>query len=138
MFLVTADEMQRMDRATIDDFGIAGRVLMENAGRGATGFFLKTIYRNHPGAVGIAAGRGNNGGDGFVMARYLHQKGIRATVFLLAERDRIGGDAAANLKLLDTMGVPVVEISDNTTFESQKSLMRHQQSWIDAILGTGL
>jgi ADP-dependent NAD(P)H-hydrate dehydratase / NAD(P)H-hydrate epimerase len=138
MVLVTADEMQRMDRATIESFGIPGRVLMENAGRGATTFFLNTVYRNHPGSVGIVAGRGNNGGDGFVMARYLRQKGVRVTVFLLSERDRVKGDAAANLRLLDTMGVPVLDLADAPAFESQKSLMRHQHVWIDAILGTGL
>ena len=138
MFLVTADEMQRMDRATIDSFGIPGRVLMENAGRGATAFFLEAFHRDHPGAVGIVAGRGNNGGDGFVMARYLHQNGIRTTVFLLSQRDRIKGNAAANLKLLDAMGVPVVELADAAAFESSKLLMRHQHTWIDAILGTGL
>jgi NAD(P)H-hydrate repair Nnr-like enzyme with NAD(P)H-hydrate epimerase domain len=77
MYLVTADEMQRMDRATIESFGIPGRVLMENAGRGATAFFWKRSTGTTPEAVGVAAGRGNNGGDGFVMARYLHQKGIR-------------------------------------------------------------
>jgi ADP-dependent NAD(P)H-hydrate dehydratase / NAD(P)H-hydrate epimerase len=138
MILVTADEMQRMDRLTIESFGIPGRVLMENAGRGATAFFLETIVRHHPGKVGIAAGRGNNGGDGFVMARYLHQKGIPATVFLLAPRGRITGNAAANLKLLDAIGVPVVEISDSANFQSRLALMRHQRTWIDAILGTGL
>ncbi len=138
MYLVTADEMQRMDRTTIDDFGIPGRVLMENAGRGATAFFLDEVHRHHPGGVGIAAGRGNNGGDGFVMARYLHQKGIPVTVFLFSERNRVIGDAAANLKLLDTMGVSVVELADAAAFESRKPLMRHQRTWIDAILGTGL
>ena len=130
--------MQRMDRATIEAFGIPGRVLMENAGRGATTFFLEAIYRHHQGTVGIAAGRGNNGGDGFVMARYLHQKGALVTVFLFAERDRIKGDAAANLKLLDAMGVSVVELADNAAFESKKPQMCHQRTWIDAILGTGL
>lgn len=138
MYLVTADEMQRMDRETIDTFGIPGRVLMENAGRGATAFFLETLYRHHPGDVGIAAGHGNNGGDGFVMARYLHQKGIPATVFLLSGRDRIKGDAAANLNLLDAMGVPVVELTDIADFDSHKALITGQRTWIDAILGTGL
>jgi hydroxyethylthiazole kinase-like uncharacterized protein yjeF len=138
MYLVTANEMQRMDRTTIESFGIPGRVLMENAGRGATAFFLEAVYRHHPGAVGIVAGRGNNGGDGFVMARYLHQKGLPATVFLLSQKNRIRGDAAANLKLLDAMGVPVVEMADAAAFESRKSLMRHQHTFIDAILGTGL
>ena len=138
MYLVTADEMRRMDRTTIESFGLPGRVLMENAGRGATSFFLEAVYRHRPGAVGIAAGRGNNGGDGFVMARYLHRKDIPVTVFLLAERARIQGDAATNLKLLDALGVPVVEMADADAFDARQSLMRHQHSWIDAILGTGL
>ena len=138
MYLVTADEMQRMDRATIESFDIPGRVLMENAGRGATAFFLETIYRHHPGAVGIAAGRGNNGGDGFVMARYLRQQGIPVTVFLFSPSDRVKGDAAANLDLLNRMGVPVVEVADAAAFEAQKLKMHHQRTWIDAILGTGL
>lgn len=138
MFLVTADEMQRMDRTAIASFGIPGRVLMENAGRGASAFFLEAIHRHHPGAVGIAAGAGNNGGDGFVMARYLHQKGIPASVFLFSPRDRIKGDAAANLNLLDAMGVPLVEIADAAALESQQSVMRAPCTWIDAIIGTGL
>lgn len=138
MFLVTANEMQRMDRNTIESFGIPGRVLMENAGRGATAFFLEAIYRHHPGPVGVIAGRGNNGGDGFVMARYLHQKGIRVTVFLLSQKDRLTGDAAANLDLLDAMGVPVKEMADRQAFDTQYGPMRHQHTWIDAILGTGL
>ncbi len=138
MFLVTASEMQKMDRTTIETFGVPGRVLMENAGRGATVFFLETVYRHHPGEVGIAAGRGNNGGDGFVMARYLRQKGIRATVFLFAKRDRVAGDAEVNLRLLDAMDIPVVEIADETAFAAQIPLMRRQVTWIDAVLGTGL
>jgi NAD(P)H-hydrate epimerase len=72
------------------------------------------------------------------MARYLHQKNIPVTVFLLSERDRIKGDAEANLKLLAPMGVRVVELPDAAAFESHQSLMRHQRTWIDAILGTGL
>ena len=138
MFLVTANEMQRMDHSTIESFGIPGRVLMENAGRGATAFFLEAIYNLHNGPVGVMAGRGNNGGDGFVMARYLHQKGIAVTVFLLSNKDRLTGDAATNLKLLDPMGVPVVELTDDETFKQQQIAMRHQHTWIDAILGTGL
>ena len=138
MYLVTTDEMQRMDQSTIASFGIPGRLLMENAGRGATAFFLEALYRHHPGAVAIAAGRGNNGGDGLVMARYLHQQGIRVTVFLLATSDRVAGDAAANLELLKRMGVAVVELADDSALEEQRVRMRHSSIWIDAILGTGL
>jgi hydroxyethylthiazole kinase-like uncharacterized protein yjeF len=138
MYLVTANEMRQMDRTTIETFGIPGRLLMENAGRGATAFFLEAIYKQHPGPVGVLTGRGNNGGDGFVMARYLHQKGIPVTVYVLADQNRIEGDAATNLALLKKMAVPFVEVSNEDLFHAAKSSMVHQCTWIDAILGTGL
>ena len=139
MYLVSAKEMQTMDAMTIEKFGLPGRVLMENAGRGATRIFLNEIYRYHSHAqIAVMAGRGNNGGDGFVMARYLAQKKIPVWVYLLANRDRVGGDAAANLDLLDPLGVPVKEVPDLACFNALKSELMHQDIWIDAILGTGL
>ena len=138
MLIVTANQMQLLDRQTIDAFGIPGRVLMENAGRGATQAFLHHIYREGPGRVGVLAGRGNNGGDGFVMARYLSQKHIDVTVFLLSASDKVGGDAAENLKLLKASNVKVVEIPDKEHFIARQSHMRHIPYWIDALLGTGL
>ncbi len=138
MYLVTASEMQTMDRLTIQGYGIPGQVLMENAGRGATRVFLKAFGDLALERVGIVAGRGNNGGDGFVMARYLVQRGIKPTVYLLAQRDAVKGDAAANLKLLDELAVPIVEMPDQSALEAQRLAMRHQHAWIDAILGTGL
>ncbi len=138
MLIVTANQMQRMDRETIDTFGIPGRVLMENAGRGATHAFLNHVYGKDSGRVGVLAGRGNNGGDGFVMARYLSQKNIDVTVFLLSTVDRVGGDAAENLKLLKASKVKVVEIPDKERFIARQSHMRHISYWIDALLGTGL
>lgn len=138
MMIVTAAQMRAMDQATIDQFGIPGRVLMENAGRGATRFFLDRVYRDGPGKVGVIAGRGNNGGDGFVMARYLAQQGIEVTVYLLSTRDRVQGDAAANLNLLFGLGLPVIEIADADQFAAHRERMRGFNFWIDAILGTGL
>jgi NAD(P)H-hydrate epimerase len=138
MMIVTASQMRAMDQAAIERFGIPGRVLMENAGRGATRFFLDRIYRDGPGKVGVVAGRGNNGGDGFVIARYLVQRGIDVSVYLLSKRDRVQGDAAANLSLLEGLGLPVVEITDSKELAAQKSSMRHVRYWIDALLGTGL
>ncbi len=138
MYLVTASEMQQMDRQTIESFGIPGRVLMENAGLGATRVlfdqFDDVINKN----VGVIAGRGNNGGDGFVIARYLAQKGSDVTVYLLAESARVKGDAAANFKLLAPLNVPVVEMPDEQSFLANKTGMLHQEIWIDALLGTGL
>jgi ADP-dependent NAD(P)H-hydrate dehydratase / NAD(P)H-hydrate epimerase len=138
MYLVTASEMQQMDRQTIESFGIPGRVLMENAGQGATRVlfdqFDDIIYKK----VGVIAGRGNNGGDGFVIARYLAQKGSDVTVYLLVESARVKGDAAANLKLLAPLNVPVVEMPEEQSFLAHKAGMHHQEIWIDALLGTGL
>jgi NAD(P)H-hydrate epimerase len=138
MILVTATEMQAMDRHTIEDFGIPGLVLMENAGRGATRFLLEQFPDIENNKVAVIAGRGNNGGDGFVMARYLKQKGIPVQVYLLAETDRVQGDALANLNLLKPLGVPVAEIPDGASFSKFNSEMQGVDLWIDAILGTGL
>jgi NAD(P)H-hydrate epimerase len=138
MIIVTAKQMQTLDQRTIDNFGIPGRVLMENAGRGATRFFLDSIYSRGPGKVGVLAGRGNNGGDGFVMARYLSQKGIDVTVFLLSSADKVRGDAAENLKLLQASHIPIVEIPDQLCLAEKQPGMRHMTYWIDALFGTGL
>jgi NAD(P)H-hydrate epimerase len=143
MDLVTASEMQQMDRETIDTFRLPGRVLMENAGRGATAFFLESTWTQVEGRaretlVGVLAGRGNNGGDGFVMARYLHQKAIAVKVFLLCDPQRVTGDARVNLDLLGPLGVEVVALPDLKTFQNRTHLLAEPAVWIDALLGTGL
>ncbi len=138
MYLVTATEMQEMDRRTIENFGMPGMVLMENAGRGATRFLLDQFPDIENKRVGVIAGRGNNGGDGYVMARYLKQKGVHVKVYLLAAANRIQGDAAANLKFLKPLQVPLVEIPDEVSFSKYQAEMTGFDVWIDAILGTGL
>ena len=138
MYLVTASEIQEMDRRAIKDFGIPGIVLMENAGRGATRFMLEQFPDIENKQVGVIAGRGNNGGDGYVMARYLKQKGVLVKVYLLTMADRVRGDAAANLQLLKPLDIPLVEIPDEASFSKYQSEMAEFDVWIDAILGTGL
>jgi NAD(P)H-hydrate epimerase len=136
--LVSAAEMQAMDRMAIAEWGIPGRVLMECAGRGAT----RVLLERFPGAlrqrVGILAGRGNNGGDGFVIARCLAALGGKPTVFLLAEPDRISGDAGANLELVRRLGIPVIVAADAASVEACRPRMSHMQLWVDALFGTGL
>jgi NAD(P)H-hydrate epimerase len=138
MYLVTASEMQEMDRRTIETFGIPGRVLMENAGRGTTDFLIEQFPHIASLRVGIIAGRGNNGGDGFVIARYLAQRDVDVTVYLLAETAGLGGDAAANFELLALLGVSVIVLPDSKTFDRAKDSLRDRDLWVDAILGTGL
>ncbi len=138
MFLVTAKEMQEMDRLTIESFGIPGRVLMENAGRGATRLLVERFPDISKQKVGIVAGRGNNGGDGFVIARYLHEKGVKTTVYLLSSADMVKGDAEANLNLLGPLHIPVIEMPDKETFFENRTSIVHENIFVDAILGTGL
>jgi len=138
MILVTANEMQQMDRRTIESFGIPGRVLMENAGRGATRFFFEQFSDLKNKHIGVIAGPGNNGGDGFVIARYLAQSGVAVQVYLLAAGNRVKGDAAANLHLLKPLEIPVIEIPDEKSFSVHQSDLADLDIWIDAILGTGL
>jgi hydroxyethylthiazole kinase-like uncharacterized protein yjeF len=137
MKLVTAAQMRELDRSTIEDLGVPSLVLMENAGR-STYQILRREFPDLAGPVVVLAGRGNNGGDGFVVARYLANAGIPVTVFLLAARDQVQGDALVNLKILEGLDVEIVEILG----EDQLSAMGHRLSraalLVDALLGTGL
>lgn len=138
MYLVTADEMRKMDQQTIESFGLPGRLLMENAGYGATRV-LHTHFKDlNKKPVAVLAGRGNNGGDGFVIARYLALAGVRVSVFLLSHASKIGGDAKHNLNLLAPLNIPVIEIPDKNLFENHKISILHHDIYIDAIFGTGL
>jgi NAD(P)H-hydrate epimerase len=138
MILVTAAEMQEMDRQTIETHGIPGLELMENAGRGATRVLMEQFGRRIKTGVGIICGKGNNGGDGFVIARCLAEQRINASVYLLAKTAAVKGDAATNLKRLAALGVPVIEIPDEDSFSKLKSDLSRCDLLVDAILGTGL
>ncbi|MDZ7833084.1 MAG: NAD(P)H-hydrate dehydratase [Desulfobacterales bacterium] len=138
MDLLTADEMREMDRQTIESFGLPGRILMENAGQGATRVLMTRYPDIASYAVGVVAGRGNNGGDGFVIARCLYQHGVDVRVYLLSKSVKLQGDAAENFHLLTALGVPVAEIPDEESFARHRNEMAHRQIWVDAILGTGL
>jgi len=138
MYLVTASDMQAMDRQTIETVGIPGQVLMENAGRGATQMLLEKFQGLSQKRIGILCGRGNNGGDGFVMARYLAGSGHRVCVYLLSEKDKVKGDAQTNLTLLERLNIPLLEVPDKTAFNGRMTALKHEAIWIDAILGTGL
>lgn len=143
MYLVTAKQMQAMDRETIQEFGIPGRVLMENAGRGAFDFLKELFPDLESKRAAVLAGPGNNGGDGFVVARYLMQMGVRTDVFLFAPRERIAGDSLSNLKLLETLVKvcpqgSLTEISDMESLNRIDDNLARADLMVDALLGTGL
>jgi NAD(P)H-hydrate epimerase len=137
-YLVTASEMQKMDKETIETFGLPGIVLMENAGRCAIDYFMLQ-YSNLPDKrIGILAGSGNNGGDGFVMARYLLSAGEDVIVFLMTKNEKLSGDARFNYERLLLMSVHIIELPDENALNPQFYILNTRNIWIDALLGTGL
>ncbi len=138
MKILTSAEMKEIDRQTIEEVGIPGPVLMENAGLQIFRF-LQTILPYCDGdKIVIVAGRGNNGGDGLVIARHLWNHGIVAQVLLLAAKDEVRGDAALNLRIAEKIGVPVSEVRSEADWKAKKKLIKEASVIVDAIFGTGL
>src|SRR5437773_380863 len=138
MRVLNSAQMREADRRTIDDIGISSLVLMENAGRQAVAA-METMYSDlSDRQVAILCGRGNNGGDGFVIARTLVQRGIDVSVFLLGRVADVRGDARTNLEILGRLGITVVEVADSQAWELHFSELSDCTLIVDAIFGTGL
>ena len=137
MKLVTAAEMRELDRRAIEEVGIPSLVLMENAGR-TTYQILRREFPDLPGPVAVVAGRGNNGGDGCVVARYLAQAGVPVAVFLVAARDQVQGDARVNLEIAARLGVEIVEVREEKDLNPLAHRLARSALIVDALIGTGL
>jgi NAD(P)H-hydrate epimerase len=138
MRILSAAQMREADRYTIEEIGIPSLVLMENAGRQVVAAMEATFEDRLSGRVAILCGRGNNGGDGFVIARTLLQRGIDAAVFVIGALAEVRGDARTNLDILGRLGVTVVEINDEQNWELHFSEISKCTLIVDAIFGTGL
>jgi NAD(P)H-hydrate epimerase len=138
MRILTAAQMREADRFTIEDIGIPSLVLMENAGRQVVAAMEATFEAQLNGRVAVLCGRGNNGGDGFVVARTLLQRGIDTAVFIIGSLAAVRGDARTNLEILGRLGVTVVEINDEQSWELHFSEIGKCTLIVDAIFGTGL
>ncbi len=137
--LATAEQMQGFDRAAIAEYAIPGLVLMENAGRGFVDVLEREIGTLASRRVVILCGKGNNGGDGFVIARHIVNRGGEVSVGLLGKRGEVKGDARANLEIILKMAkqkrsAPAVrEISSQAGFRS----LGAPDIIVDALFGTG-
>ncbi len=138
MRILDARQMREADRRTIEDIGIPSLVLMENAGRQVVAAIEATHAERLEGHVAVLCGRGNNGGDGFVIARTLLQRGVEVSVFLIGTVADVRGDARANLDILGRLGLTVVEIADSQAWELHSSEIEDATLIVDAIFGTGL
>jgi len=134
MKIVTAQQMKNIDRRTIEQAGVPGRQLMERAGQGATRLAIDLLGNPEGKTVVHFCGKGNNGGDGFVIARLLVEAGARPVVYLAGAVDQVAGDARENLERLQKLGVEIVEISTLQDVDDPAGA----DLIVDALLGTGL
>ncbi len=138
MKVLTSQQMKEIDRKAIEEIGIPGPVLMENAGLQIVKVIRARFPEIQKERVLIVAGKGNNGGDGLVVARHLWNLGGRPKVLLLAAKQDVKGDADLNLGIADKIGVDIVEILSVEDWKKNKRELSAATLIVDAIFGTGL
>lgn len=134
MLTASREQARQVDRRAIQEYGLPGLVLMENAGRGVADTLCGLGVT---GPVVVCCGKGNNGGDGFVIARHLEIRGHQVCVLLWADPQDLTGDAAANYAVLAKTDVPIEPFAAG---HEPERLARHLAgaAWVvDALLGTG-
>ena len=132
---LTRNQVRRVDQLAIERYGIAGIVLMENAGRNAA-----NVIQGETGAARtalICCGTGNNGGDGCVIARHLHNAGWSVSLLLAGDRARCTADTATNFRIIRAMGIELVEISEVQKQPAVLNAAGPNTVVVDALLGTG-
>ncbi|HOM02315.1 MAG TPA: NAD(P)H-hydrate dehydratase [Acetivibrio sp.] len=138
MRIVTPVQMREIDSYTINSIGIPGIVLMENAAVRMTDEILKDYGSIVNKNIVLFAGKGNNGGDAFAVARHLCNKGANTVVFILAAKKDISGDARINLDILEKMGIETVEVLESGKLEEVEARLERADLVVDGIFGTGL
>ena len=132
---LSRQEVRHLDQHAIKEYGMSGLQLMENAGRGATDLLLQQLP---VGLILIVAGKGNNAGDGFVMARHLENAGCAVKVVLLADESALTGDAAINFKIIQKSGIPIEKYHDGVSETHFINIFNDAEWIVDAMLGTGM
>jgi ADP-dependent NAD(P)H-hydrate dehydratase / NAD(P)H-hydrate epimerase len=138
MKVVTAKEMQELDRRAEAEYGISSLILMENAGAGAVREMERHFPALYRSRVAVVCGKGNNGGDGLVVARHLANRGATVQAILLAKKDELKGDAAINLGIAQKAGIPLAEVVTARDLQGRRETLATSDAIVDAILGTGL
>ncbi|MFH0839226.1 MAG: NAD(P)H-hydrate epimerase [Candidatus Omnitrophota bacterium] len=134
---ITAERMKEIDRKAQELYAIPGIILMENAGIQAAHQAVMML-ENKPKKVCIFCGKGNNGGDGFVVARHLFNRNFKIKVLLIGRVNEIKRDAKINLDILLKMGVEVYELTGTFSRVFVKDALTHTSLIVDAIFGIGL
>ena len=131
MKTLTVARMRETDRRCIEDLGMPGVVLMNNAGA--------AVFREiDKGPVGVVCGKGNNGGDGFVVARMALAAGYETRVLLVADPGEIRGDAAVFMRAYENLGGPITSVTGEDTVAQAMAALGDRAVLVDALLGTGV
>ena len=141
MKALTAAEMREVDRLTTERFDVSGLALMETAGKSVAEVFLEQYtHRNTepPGRVCVLCGKGNNGGDGFVVARHLREEAEHIDVYLFAQPEELRGEAAKNFERWQDPGGRVTLIQSEAEWEQAWPQIAAAEVIFDALLGTGI
>ena len=137
MKILTASQMQRIDRLTTERYGVPSLALMEDAGRSVVEFLTARLAPLADHRIVILCGKGNNGGDGLVVARLLREQGFNPRLLLFADPEGLRGDVAVNWARLRTSGLPEI-IETIEWWRSNVESLANTTLFVDALLGTGL
>ena len=137
MKILNALQMRNIDQRATRDYGIPGIVLMENAGLQVVDFLESTYPDLDEKKILLLCGKGNNGGDGLVAARHLHNRGYDIRVLLFARRADAKGESNTNLGILEKTGVEVLEVTDVRGWHEFLPQLADYEMILDALLGTG-
>jgi ADP-dependent NAD(P)H-hydrate dehydratase / NAD(P)H-hydrate epimerase len=138
MRVLNATQMREAERVAIEEYGIPSIVLMENAGRHAVDALEAADASALDGPVAVLCGPGNNGGDGFVVARALDERGTDVKVYLLTPREAVSGDARTNLDILTRLEVPIADVLTEEMWARHAPDVAGCALVVDALFGTGL
>ena len=138
--VITRNEARAFDYNAINKIGIPGVVLMENAGRSCAELVIEKLKGTASPKVSIFCGTGNNGGDGYVIARHLRNAGFHVDVIICGDKDKIKGDAKINLDILVSLNQPVDQINPDSGDVKQviEKYGSNADMIVDCLLGTGL
>ena len=138
MRILNTAQMREADRRTIDEVGLPSSVLMENAGRQVVAAMERQFPSLADLLVSVICGKGNNGGDGFVVARVLQARGVETRVYLPVSLAAVTGDAKNNLSALYALGVPVFEVGTSNEWAVHLAEISASDIIVDALFGIGL
>lgn len=138
MKVVTAKEMRELDRRATAEYGVPSLLLMESAGAAVAEEAERRFAPLRGKRIVVCCGKGNNGGDGFVAARHLHNRGAAVRVLLCAKRAEVAGDPRVTLQILEKSGLPIVPVESAEDAAAAREAMAGSDLVLDALLGTGL